>query len=105
MPRSTIVVPTYNVANTIADTLHSPLAQTDQDFEIIGVDDGSSDKTLNVVFDLIERTETNLIRVIRQANRCLEQRPIKRSHWIGGSCSPFIELEQLHPILSDRDLR
>ena len=55
MPRSTIVVPAYNVADTIAETLESLLVQTNPDFEIIVVDDGSSDQTIDVVFDLIAR--------------------------------------------------
>ncbi len=47
-PRASIVVPAHNVAATLGDTLRSLLAQTYHDFEIIVVDDGSSDDTLGV---------------------------------------------------------
>jgi len=46
-PRSTpsvsVVIPTYNVAPFIAETLNSVFAQTFTDFEVIVVDDGSDD--------------------------------------------------------------
>jgi len=42
-PRVSVVVPAYNVAEYIAKTLDSALAQTFRDFEIIVVNDGSPD--------------------------------------------------------------
>lgn len=71
MPRSTIVVPAYNVAGTITETLQSLLVQTDPDFEIIVVDDGSTDNTLNVVLKVVEDHDDPRIRIIRQKNRGL----------------------------------
>lgn len=67
MPTATIVVPAYNVAGTIAETLDSLLAQTHSDFELIVVDDGSTDETLAVVACFNDPR----IRVITQANRGL----------------------------------
>lgn len=43
-----IVIPTFNSALFIADTVSSVLKQSFADFELIIVDDGSSDNTLNV---------------------------------------------------------
>jgi len=48
-PFFSIVIPTYNRANFIADTLRSVLAQTFSALEIIVVDDGSKDNTAEVV--------------------------------------------------------
>jgi glycosyltransferase involved in cell wall biosynthesis len=44
-----VVIPCYNSARTIAETLDSILAQTYGDFEVIAVDDGSSDDTAKVI--------------------------------------------------------
>lgn len=51
-PFFTICIPTYNRAQFIAGTVQSALAQTYRDFEIVIVDDGSTDNTLEVMRDL-----------------------------------------------------
>lgn len=48
MPHATIVVPAFNVAATLHETLVSLLAQTFEDFEIVIVDDGSNDATSEI---------------------------------------------------------
>lgn len=48
-PFFSIVIPTWNRADMIAKTLDSVLAQTFTDFEVIVVDDGSTDNTKEVV--------------------------------------------------------
>ncbi|MCU0445216.1 MAG: glycosyltransferase family 2 protein [Microscillaceae bacterium] len=47
-----IVIPTYNRAEFIQHTIESILKQTYQNFEIIVVDDGSTDHTAQVVQDI-----------------------------------------------------
>ncbi|WP_191859308.1 glycosyltransferase family 2 protein [Hanstruepera ponticola] len=49
MSKFSIVIPLYNKANSIAETLNSVINQTFSDFEIIIVNDGSTDKSLKVV--------------------------------------------------------
>jgi GT2 family glycosyltransferase len=44
-PLCTVVVPAYNCARTLAQTLASATSQTVTDIEIIAIDDGSSDST------------------------------------------------------------
>ncbi|MDW4498537.1 glycosyltransferase [Sulfitobacter sp. D35] len=67
MPAATIVVPAYNVAETIGDTLNSLCRQSFEDFEIVVVDDGSTDQTAEVVRAVADPR----IRLVQQSNRGL----------------------------------
>ncbi|MGH2341546.1 glycosyltransferase family 2 protein [Segnochrobactraceae bacterium EtOH-i3] len=66
-PVASIVVPAFNAAATIAQTLTSLLNQTAREFEILVVDDGSTDRTVAIV----EGFADPRIRLIRQSNRGL----------------------------------
>jgi GT2 family glycosyltransferase len=49
MPKFSIITPTYNRANLLGRSIESVFAQTCQDFELIVVDDGSTDGTREVL--------------------------------------------------------
>ncbi len=49
MPKFSVVIPTYNRAAALKETIDSVLKQTFDDFEILVVDDGSTDDTKEVV--------------------------------------------------------
>jgi len=64
-PFFSVVIPVYNRADVLDGALRSVLAQTEQDFEIIVVDDGSKDDPARVV----ESFHDSRIRFHRQINR------------------------------------
>ena len=63
MPRVTVVIPTYNRRDYLRLTLDSVFAQTFTDYEVVVVDDGSTDGTRQMLddagYDLRYERQTN----------------------------------------------
>ena len=64
MPAISVLMPCYNAGDTLDEALESLRLQTEDDFEVIAVDDGSTDDTLEKLTAWAQRDER--IRVIRQ---------------------------------------
>jgi glycosyltransferase involved in cell wall biosynthesis len=65
VPAVSVVIPTYNSAATLAETLASVGDQTFKDLEVVLADDGSSDDTVSVAESFAEFLD---LRVLRQTN-------------------------------------
>ena len=64
MPKISVIIPLYNKEKTIKKTIESVLNQTFTDFEIIVVNDGSTDRSLEIV----KRINDSRIRIIDKDN-------------------------------------
>ena len=67
MPKISIVIPVYNAADYLPQTLESVLGQSLRDIEVICVDDGSTDRSLAILHDFAARDKR--VRVLQQENR------------------------------------
>jgi glycosyltransferase involved in cell wall biosynthesis len=54
-PQLSVLLPFYNAAETLAETMDSIITQSFGDFELIAVDDGSSDHSAEIVQHYMER--------------------------------------------------
>ncbi len=68
VPRVSVVVPCYNYGRYLTEAVGSVLTQTFQDFEIIIVNDGSTDNSKEVAEQLIAAYPQYSIRLINQEN-------------------------------------
>jgi glycosyltransferase involved in cell wall biosynthesis len=66
VPTVSVVIPTYNCATFLPAAIDSVLAQTFKDYEILVVDDGSTDATSKVIAPYLDR-----VQFIRQENKGL----------------------------------
>lgn len=81
-----VIVPAYNVEKYISSCLDSLLNQTKKEIEIIAIDDGSTDNTLNILNEY-KRNNPNKIHVISQNNQGLS---ITRNNGIKLSTGKYI---------------
>jgi len=67
-PTVTVVIPCYNQACFLSDAIAGVMGQTSTDWEVVIVDDGSTDETARVAGRLIDLNPDRPIRLVRQAN-------------------------------------
>lgn len=65
-PKVSVVLPVYNTAPVLRETMDSILSQTLQEFELICVNDGSTDASLDILHDYAGKDAR--VKVISQAN-------------------------------------
>jgi glycosyltransferase involved in cell wall biosynthesis len=83
-----VIIPAYNAAKYLPDALESVISQTFDDWQILLVDDGSTDRTADVVAPFLDRFGSK-IKFIQQENRGL---PAARNAAIRVSTAEFLAL-------------
>jgi len=89
-----VVIPTYNRAKLIPTTIDSLLAQTNPDFEIIVVDDGSTDET-SVVLKFYADKYRHRLKVIRVTNGERGRARNIGTHAASGSYINFLDSDDI----------
>lgn len=67
MPKVSVLIPSYNLADTITETIESVQAQSFEDWELIISDDGSTDNSLEVIQPFLSDARITLM--IRTENK------------------------------------
>jgi glycosyltransferase involved in cell wall biosynthesis len=83
MPKISVIIPAYNAESTIAETIQSVQKQTFTDFELIVINDGSKDKTVEIV----ENIKDERLNFFSYENRGL---PVARNRGISHASGEFI---------------
>ena len=68
MPKVSVIIPAYNRSMYIAEAIDSIVQQTYSDWELIVVDDFSTDNTESIINDFISKYGGNKIRYFK--NEC-----------------------------------
>ena len=99
-PKISVIVPCHNLGRYVEEAVDSVLAQTDQDVEIIVVNDGSTDGATNAVLAALERPRT---RVLTTENRGLAS---ARNHALAHARGRYVCAldadDRLHPQFVER---
>lgn len=102
MPKVSVIIPTYNAVDYLSETVDSVLQQTFTDWELIIVDDGSSDQTV----DWIAARVDPRIQLICQENQGVT---VARNTGITKSCGEYIAFldhdDLWHPMKLEKQVR
>src|SRR5215470_12278228 len=91
IPRVSVVIPTYNSAAYLPETIASVTAQSFQDFEIIIVDDGSTDQTKSFV----ERSDHRVRYVFQEHTGIPAKARNKALELVRGEFVAFVDSDDL----------
>ncbi|GAB1545032.1 glycosyltransferase [Scytonema sp. NUACC21] len=83
MPKISVIIPAYNAEKTIRATIDSVLEQTFRDFELIIINDGSTDNTL----ELLHSIQDARLKIFSYANSGL---PVARNRGLARATSEYI---------------
>ncbi|AAR99582.1 glycosyltransferase family 2 protein [Geobacter sulfurreducens] len=84
MPRFSVVIPCFNQGEYVNEAIASVLNQSCDDYEIIVVDDGSTDQATVTVLDRLDHSGVKLVRTSNQGLAAA------RNNGITAACAEFI---------------
>ena len=87
-PLISVIIPCYNYAKYLPEAVESVIAQTYKNFEIIIINDGSTDNTKEVAEDLIRKNPNHKIKFIDQPNS--GKPAIARNNGISSAAGSYI---------------
>lgn len=94
MPTVSVVIPTHNRAALLKEAIESVLAQTYQDWELIVIDDGSTDTTRETVEAYVKRDPR--VRYIHQSNQGLPKTRARSLSVVHGKYVAFLDDDDLY---------
>lgn len=92
-PYFSIILPVYNAATHLSGTIRSILTQSYRDFELIMVDDGSSDESLSIMMAFA--AEDHRIKLVSQSNKGVSEARNLGLTLARGSLLAFIDADDL----------
>ncbi|MFN8713360.1 MAG: glycosyltransferase family 2 protein, partial [Bacteroidota bacterium] len=103
IPTVTVVLPVYNAARFLAQTIESILAQTFTDFELLVINDGSSDASM----DVVRRFQDKRIRIVENPkNMGVIETRNRGAELSRGRYSALMDADDLaHPNRLEKQLR
>ncbi len=108
-PKVSVIIPVYNAESYIRESLNSVIGQTLQDIEIICVDDGSTDSSLDILREYSD--VHNNIKVLEQKN---QYAGVARNYGVTQSIGEYLyfldsddilyedALEKLYTVITDK---
>ena len=94
VPTVSVVIPAYNPERTILETVESVLHQTFSDFELIVINDGSTDRTL----DLLQTVQDSRLKIFSYSNGGLALARNRGISHAQGAYISFIDADDLWTI-------
>lgn len=110
MTKISVIVPVYNVEDYLGECLDSLITQTLSDIEIICINDGSTDNSLEILTNYSKRDSR--IKIITQENKGLSSARNRGFEFINGKYTYFIDsddilksdaLEKLYNLACDKN--
>jgi glycosyltransferase involved in cell wall biosynthesis len=102
-PIISVVIPAYNAASTITNTLNSARAQSHKNLEIVVVDDGSRDSTASLVATIAAQDPR--VRLVRQTNAGVARARNRGIAETRAELIAFLDADDLwHPLKLERQL-